>query len=297
MAENRLITAEEKSGGPGGDCKSTSTEIIGLELDVLGKNVNFNIAVAKNQARLADIVPLARALCTRITDVVVEYARSNGGHIPCRKGCASCCACYLVPLSVPEALRLKEEISNATRTRREAILSACILTARRILSQRPPILLLDPKTGPSFIGHVGLNQLSDWYRSLKLPCPFLHRSLCSIYQNRPLACREYFVKGSFDACRNQQSTADLVEIPVQMPNVLAQLACELEGTGPEAVILPLTLFWYEQNQRRAKRTWPAMIMVRRFLEIVKDMASKSHIPVVEFKKTTTTKTYEKAVSF
>lgn len=296
MAENLLNTAGGKSGGPN-VVYNSNADVIGLKLDILGKSVNLHVAVAKNQARLADIVPLARTLCAKITDVVVEYVLSNAGHIPCCKGCASCCARYLVPLSVPEALRLKEEISTAPKAQRESIFMDCLITTRRILSQRPPALSMDRKTEPSFIGHVDLNRLSDWYRSLKLPCPFLHRDMCSIYQNRPLACREYFVKGSLDPCRHQQSIVDVVKIPVQMPNVLAQLASELEGTGTEAVILPLTFFWYEQNRHRAGRTWPAVMMVKRFLEIVKEMASKNSIPIIEFKKTTATKTHEQVISF
>lgn len=41
----------------------------------------------------------------------------------------------------------------------------------------------------------------------------------------------------------------------------------------------------------------ALMMVKRFLKIVKAMALKNSIPIVEFKKTTTTKTHEQVISF
>ena len=296
MAENLINNAGGKSGGPNGYSNS-STDVIGLKLDILGKNVNLNIVVGKGQARLADIVPLARALCTQITDIAVEYIRANGEYIPCRKGCASCCSCYLVPLSVPEAFRLKEEISNTPKARRESIFKACLITTERILSKTPPVLSMDRETETSLVGSMDLNRLSDWYRSMNLPCPFLHKGICSIYQNRPLACREHYIKGSAKICKSRASTAETVEMPVQMPNALAQLASELEGTAEEAVILPLTLFWYEQNRHRAQRTWPAALMIRTFLKIIKKMARKNDIPIVEFKKTTTINTHEQVISF
>jgi Fe-S-cluster containining protein len=271
VAENPSKTKARELTGTGESC--SATEVIGLELDILGKKVNFSIAVSKGQATLADIVPLARSVCTKITDVVVESVCSDGGRIPCRKGCAACCARYLVPLSVPEAFRLKEEISAEPRCRRESIFRACLLATRRILSQKPPKQFTDRKTGPLLVGPIDLNLVSNWYKNLKLPCPFLQKGLCTIYDQRPLACREYFVKGSAEACRGGRGNAKVVRIPVQMPNALAQLARDFEGTGDEAVILPLVLFWYEQNRQRANRTWPAVMMVNRFLEIVREMAT------------------------
>jgi Fe-S-cluster containining protein len=296
VAENPRATLGSELRGTG-DTYNCPTEVIGFELDILGKKVNFSIAVSKEQAKLADIVPLARGISRKVTEVVVENTNRNGGRIPCRKGCEACCARYLVPLSVPEAFRLKEEIAKETRWRRESIFKACLLTTKRILSQRPPTQFTEQTAGPSLVGPIDLNLVSNWYKNLKLPCPFLHEGLCTIYDQRPLACSEHFVKGSAGACRGGRGNAEVIRLPVQMPNALAQLAGELEGTGDEAVILPLTLFWCEQNRLRANRTWPAVMMVRRFLEIVKSMALKNSIPIVEFKKTTATKTHEQVISF
>lgn len=279
MAENPAKTMEGKHIGAGvsSDC---ATQVIGLDLDVLGKKVNFSIAVNKGQATLADIVPLARTICTKITDIVVESVCSTGDHIPCRKGCETCCSHYLVPLSVPEAFRLKEEISHAQRSQRESIWQACLITTKRILSKRPPNLMMDQTDGPSLVGPVDLERVSYWYKNLKLPCPFLHKGLCTIYDQRPLACREHFIKGSAEACKGERDVAEVVQMPVQMPNALAQLAQDFEGTTLEAVLLPLVFLWCEQNRPRANKTWPTAMMVERFLEIVKEMASKNYKEVV-----------------
>ena len=279
MAENLLTTVGGEPKGAG-DSYNCSREVIDLGLDILGKELNFRISVGKGQARLPDIVPLARTLCTEITNLVIESILSDGGQIPCRKGCAACCDRYLVPLSVPEALRLKEEISAVSGYQHESIWRACFLAARRILSQKPPKSFMGQTAEASPVSPVDLDLVSSWYASLKLACPFLYNSVCTIYEQRPLACREHFVKGSASVCRGERGIAEVVEMPVQLPNALGELASELEGTSVEAVILPFALVWCEENPERAERTWPAATMVKRFVEIVKAMASQNSTAVV-----------------
>jgi len=256
--------------GTGGSY-NCGTEVIGLELDILGKKMNFHIRAGKDQARLADIVPLARMLCTEITDVVLQSVSINGGQIACRKGCLACCR-HLIPLSVPEAFRLNEEISAATGRRRESVWKTCLHAARQILDRKPPIPLMSQAAEASPASSVDLNIVSKWYRDFKLDCPFLHNGVCTIYEQRPLACREHYVTGSARACRGEFGAAEVLEMPVQVLNALGKLASELEGTSVEAVILPLALVWCEENRQRDERTWPFATMVKRFFEIVKEMA-------------------------
>jgi len=278
VAEYIITTVGGDSIGEGGAYNS-GKKFIGLELDILGETLNFRIGIGKDRARLADIVPLARTVCAGITDIVVERTRNDGARIPCSKGCSPCCSRYLVPLSVPEALRFKEDISMLSAHRQESIWRSCLLSARLILSQKPPKPFMRKAEEVSPASPVDLNLVSNWYMSLKLRCPFLYNHLCSIYDQRPLACREHFVTGSVRACRGQRGFAEVVEMPVQMPNVLGQLASELEGTPAEAVILPLALVWCEENPERAERTWPTSTMVERFVEIVKTMACRN-LPTV-----------------
>ncbi len=284
MAECVLTIAEGDDIGASGTYNS-GKKVIGLELYILGETLNFRVGIGKDRAKLADIVPLARTICTSITDVVVKRARSDGARIPCSKGCSPCCSRYLVPLSVPEALRFKEDISMLSAHRRESIWKSCLLSARLILNQKPPKPFMRKADAVSPASPVDLNLVSNWYMSLKLRCPFLYNHTCSIYDQRPLACREHFVTGSVRACRGQRGVAEVIEMPVQMPNVLGQLASELEDTPAEAVILPLALVWCEENLERAERTWPAAVMVERFVEIVKTMARRNLPPVAAQRKT------------
>jgi Fe-S-cluster containining protein len=273
VTESLRKTVGGKPVGMGGNY-NCDTEVIGLELNILGKKMNFHISAGKDQARLADIVPLARIVCTKITDVVLQSVISNGGRIACRKGCLACCR-HLIPLSVPEAFRLDEEISAATEHRRKSVWRTCLDAARQILDRKPPIPLMPQKEEASPASSVDLNLISKWYRDFELDCPFLHNGVCTIYEQRPLACREHYVTGSAEACRGKRGAAKVLEMPVQMPNALSQLASELEGTSVEAVLLPLALVWCEENHQRDERTWPFAMMVKRFLEIITEMACEN----------------------
>jgi len=258
---------------------NSTKKVIGLELDILGETLNFCIGVGKERVKLSDIVPIARSLCNKITNVVVRRTLSEKCRIPCGKGCSACCSRYLVPLSVPEALRLKEEIDAAPAYRRESMLKACLKEARLILSQKPPKPLISQTAEVSPAKSVDLNLVSNWYSSLKLACPFLDNHVCSIYEQRPLACREHYIMGSARACKGLRGDAEVLDMPVRLPNVLGQLASELEGTDVEAVILPLAPVWCEEDPARAKRSWPADLMVKRFVEIVESM-SRRNMPAV-----------------
>ena len=110
---------------------------IGLHLDVLGQPLHFRIAVTDCQVSLADIVPLARVLSTKITHTAIQHVRHNQGNVPCRKKCDACCH-YLVPLSIPEALKFREEFVSRPQYQRSQILRSCLAAAQQICSHRLP---------------------------------------------------------------------------------------------------------------------------------------------------------------
>ena len=116
MLENASIMVSDEAEGTE-NSSSSRGRIIGLKFDILDESVNFCIGVTHGQASLADIVPLARTISRKITDIAVEKIQTEGGRIPCCKGCSACCH-YLVPLSVPEAFRLREDILSRPASQR-----------------------------------------------------------------------------------------------------------------------------------------------------------------------------------
>ncbi len=76
MAENLSIRVLGESESPE-DSWGNSAAIIGLELDILGEVVDIRISAAQRQATLADIVPLARILSTKLVSAVLDRLRKE----------------------------------------------------------------------------------------------------------------------------------------------------------------------------------------------------------------------------
>lgn len=180
MFENPALMILSEPGEIGNNCDS-SVENISFELDILGEPVHFSIRVAQKQARLPDIAPLGRTLSTKIALVVLDRLRRNGEFVPCCKGCSACCN-YLIPLSVPEAFRLREEVLAMPAEQGNAVLQSCLDTAKRILDEKPKEFDINELAGTE--SQIQISQLGKWYAGLKLACPFLSDNLCASYEHR-----------------------------------------------------------------------------------------------------------------
>jgi len=273
MIENLPITLLDNTGQTqnSSDC---GAEIIELELDILGEPVHLRISAEQRQAKLADIVPMARRLSTRLALVMLGKLRENGKHVPCRKGCSACCSYCLIPLSVPEAFRLAEEVMAMPTDRGRAVMQSSLETARTMLAERPAEFDFNESAETDYQAQI--SRLRGWCAGLQLACPFLSEHLCMLYEQRPTACREHIVTGSPGKC--EADVADepqVVRMPVSILECLGELTAELEQSEIEAVMLPLTLPWVQENLERAEQTWPAVGMVKSFAEIVKAKASEN----------------------
>ncbi len=203
------------------------------------------LAAAPGQARLADLVPPARDLADRIMHGVLKRAAAAGRHVPCRRGCFACCR-YIVPVSVPEAMALADEIDSLPPARRAAREARFHAAARAILSAVPRL------EGSSTVA-----DLSDWHWSLGLDCPLLTKGTCATYAERPLSCREHYVTGPAAACAEAESDQRAGAVPVSLAEALCAAAAAVEGTAPQSVLLPLSLEWARGEPRRRERTYPA----------------------------------------
>jgi Fe-S-cluster containining protein len=241
---------------------------IPLEFDIFNEHISLTIAVENKNARLSDIVPLARQISQMVGSIELDNVKESGYGIPCAKGCSACCS-YLVPVSVPEIFRLKEQVGSMPVDQQRMILRSCLLASRNLLGKMIPKLFLTKKTSDN---SPDTKTISNWYSNLKQVCPFLFKSQCTIYDIRPIACSEYFIKGSSRACKSGKGKAHVIQLPVSMVEVLGRLTSRLENTSVEAVMLPLAPAWWQENEQRQNRSWPAELMADVFVEIIEQIA-------------------------
>jgi len=252
------------------------SEIVEIAVDVFGETVRVRAAVAPGRARLADVVPLARELAGRVVAATIRRIRADGGDVPCRRGCADCCASYLVPVSVPEAVRLGDEIGSLPPGMRRRVAAAMLSAARRIIRAGAPSL---PGT---LITHGGgtiacpAGAVGQWYAGLNIGCPLLEGDACQIYAHRPLACAEHMVTTSPEFCRGfQPGRGRIAALPVSVLEALAKLAAEVEQRPVESTLVPLLPAWNDLNAERGRRTFDAVDLVERFAGIVEDLAASA----------------------
>ncbi|MCK5173953.1 MAG: YkgJ family cysteine cluster protein [Planctomycetes bacterium] len=249
--------------------KDGDLTVSGLDLDVLGQSLHLHIAASGSEARLADIVPIAREICDRVIDMVIEQLSKNGPEITCKKGCCACCR-QLILLSVPEAFRLVQEIVSLPMDVREMVIAACRDAAGQVGGKLQEDLAAEGPLNPN-AAEAYRQQVSDWfgsdrYQSLEINCPFLSGGLCAIYEQRPLLCRQWLVTGPAAQCEKGGIKTDhAVQMPVNFANVLAELTTKLEGSSREVVPLTGMFDWFSQNEKRYDKTWPAKQLIEQFI--------------------------------
>jgi len=240
---------------------------LAISLEIQGQPVCAQVETPNVPTRLADVVPLAQKLADKIIECT---SRSAAKPITCRKGCAACCR-YLVPLSVPEALDILERIDQTPRSQACQLQRRFLRAAERLISsvaaEKQSLSTSEPKS------------LSRWYHGLAIDCPFLDGETCTIYSNRPIACREHLTTDPAELCRQPQpEKGTTLTMPFSISQVLARLAARLEQSPPEAVMLPLVLPWAEANRHRGRRTWPAKQVYGEFATLCQSLAASASPP-------------------
>lgn len=212
---------------------------------------------------VASLVPAARALADEQMRLLRARLESDGRAAPCKRGCTACCR-YLVPLSVPEAIRLDDDLSAMPKQSRNAFRRAFALAGRCINAAGPP---------PA---GRGLEAVAAWYANLQLDCPLLQDDLCSIYPARPIACREFLVTSEPDLCgRHDPHAGETASPTVSIAHAMAKLAAEIEQGPVESILLSLAPAWALRNAGRCGQARPAHLLAERLTAILKTLATRA----------------------
>lgn len=260
--------------GPVEQTEGAGGQSMEIDLDVLGRPFHARISVPPVPIRLADVVPVARQLSSALTAFTLDQLRQQGVQPPCTKGCAACCR-VLAPVSAAEALCLWEEVTALPRPERMHLLAANVQAARRVLQADPPDLSRQDADQAEPQPAQSMTEMARWYAGLDLDCPFLKDNACTVYEIRPMACREFFAH-----CPEAQpagadlSGVDVVRLPYPVASALSQLGREFEPSWPQVIALPLALMWARDGSNRTDpQTWPAPVLFARLVRIIRKQAS------------------------
>jgi Fe-S-cluster containining protein len=162
------------------------------------------------------MLPLFRSLTDSFVQMAVEDTVAGGASISCKAGCGACCR-QLVPISEVEAIRIRDLVGAMLEPRRSEIRARFKSAIERLdesgLLQK---LIERERLTKDEIIPLGMN-----YFRQGIACPFLEHESCSIYEERPLSCREYLVTSPAEQCANPSpETIRMVSIPTKLSRVL-----------------------------------------------------------------------------
>jgi Fe-S-cluster containining protein len=199
-------------------------------------NCSFRVTVPAGPATLADLLPIARSLSDAIVQATVTTVEQAGEKISCGNGCSACCN-ILIAVSEVEAQRISDLVQALPEPRKGVVL-------RRFSEARDQLeraSLLEPLQTPERCTKADYARLDDEYFRLGVPCPFLEQQSCSIYEERPLTCREHLVTSPPALCAQVGSTGvRKVKLPFTVFNAIARVGVPSQGALSEKWV-PLIL--------------------------------------------------------
>lgn len=224
---------------------ASSTEWLNAtaELTIAGQKVRLEMPVPAGPARLAELLPLFRSLTDAFVEVSVTNARAEGLEVSCKKGCGACCR-QLVPIAEIEAWRLQEVVEAMPEPRRSTIRARFEVARQRLAEAGLLEKLREPR---QFQDEEVIPFGMDYFR-LGIACPFLEEESCSIYAERPLACREYLVVTPAEHCAAPTvESVSCVKLVLRTARTIRGLNVEHSEYGAPWVALILALEWAEAH--------------------------------------------------
>jgi len=244
------------------------TERLEVSLNTPAGQCTSSIEVPTTFVPVAALVQPMRRLGEEALALEEQKTLAAGKTISCRMGCAACCR-MLVPISAPEAFALKETIGRLPPQRRQALSQRMAQTRSRLEQAGLLARLTEIAETERQRTDEEFDAINRDYYALRLPCPFLDNEVCSIYEDRPAACRELLVTTPAELC--QDITANPVRpIPVtlRMSTVLALLWADVTGGPARLIPLPLALEWADRHTADGHNTWPGAQLLEKALDKV-----------------------------
>ena len=217
---------------------------IGVELTSPAWPLRTTIVAPAGPTRLIQLLPLANALADAVTGMAEQALEKQGEKVTCKKGCAACCR-SMIPISQVEARRLSELVDNLPEARRSQVL-ARFADALCRLDQAGLLEMLRTREHWT---DLESKKIQVQYFLQGIACPFLEDETCSIYRDRPTACREFLVTSPAENCaRPTDEDVRIVKLPFRVMSALARF-----DAGPPTaehirwVPLVLALEWAAQH--------------------------------------------------
>jgi len=233
-----------------------------FRLRVGNRTLEATVNLPAEPVSVEELLPVLYAFADAYLSAVASQAEETGLRISCRPGCGACCS-QLVPVSEAEASRLVGLVQEMPEPRRAEVLERFRKLQEKLEKAGLWERLLDTEALRDLETR---RRIGMQYFALGAPCPFLENQSCSIYPDRPMRCREYFVTSPATHCADPKpETIQVLPLPVKFSEILY---CFGDGRGLENtrwVALSHLLEWGRQQRARPAPALPAVEIFRHFL--------------------------------
>jgi Fe-S-cluster containining protein len=208
------------------------------------------VSVPRASVPFRSLLPAIRVLVDSGVELASRSNARQGAPISCKPDCCACC--YYAPMLSPaEARCVAAQVEALPEPRRSEIVArferamASLLGSGLLQRYQQGYVRADGAARPGYPGW------HDDYLRLNIACPFLENNRCSIYAERPLACRNYVVLNDPAECGRIGGARAPVSI---RPSVVrAAWALGQEGGAPRSIMLVAALQWVRTTAEFAER--------------------------------------------
>ncbi len=233
-----------------------------LKLNVGGENYELNLTIPAMPVKPQRMLPVFQKLTNEIVARGIERTTESGKQISCKAACGACCRQPLL-IAEAEVFNLAALVESMPAERRAVI-------KQRFREGREHFEKLDwfnrfdwmskrAQAGPSEeLGREFVALLSE-YIEQRVACPFLEDESCSIYEDRPLVCREYLVTSPAENCAAPRpDNTEKIPISGRPSKAFASLAKTENSKSPSSLLLIRLLEFAETHTEKfEERIGPA----------------------------------------
>ncbi len=238
-----------------------------FRLRVGNRTLEAAVNLPAESVTVEELLPVLYAFADAYLGAVIAQAEELGQRVSCKAGCGACCA-QLVPVSEAEARRLARLLHEMPEPRRSRLRDRFQHLRGKLTAAGLWERLLD--TG-KLADLDARRRIGMEYFLLGEPCPFLENQSCSIYPDRPMRCREYFVTSPPAHCADPRpETIRMVPLPVKFSEILY---CFDDGRGLQSTRWVALSHILEASGGRREHAGPALPAVEMFRNFLVQIAT------------------------
>src|SRR5512140_196620 len=247
---------------PDTDQRGRTYAVMGVELNTPEGPIRGRVRVDTGPLRLSELVTTAYELTGVRATRAEKQQEKLGRRITCGPGCAACCR-QMVPLSPPEAFYVMDVVDSFDPIKQAWMLGRFDTVVKLLEEENMIGPMLDIIIGAD--PHRAVNKK---YFAMQIACPFLVDEMCSIHDERPVACREYNVTSPAMWCIDPFANGvEKVPMPIPLSAPLSWVTSKLTGEPPALIPLVLLPRWVAEHDELRQRTWPGLELFKMFMGV------------------------------